>query len=134
MATRLEQIQAAVSDRYLVDRQIGAGGMATVFLAHDRRQDRRLALKVLNDELAATVGAERFIREVRLAARLSHPHILPVYESGEGEGLLFYFMPFVEGESLRDRLMREGQLPIEDALRIATDIGDALGYAHRKGI
>ena len=122
MATRLEQIQAAVSDRYRVDRQIGAGGMATVFLAHDRKYDRRLALKVLNDDLAATVGAKRFLREVSLAARLSHPHVLPVYESGEHEGLLFYFMPFVEGESLRDRLTREGQLPIEEALRIAADV------------
>lgn len=134
MATRLEQIQAAVSDRYRVDRQIGAGGMATVFLAHDRKHDRRLAVKVLNDDLAATVGAERFLREVSLAARLSHPHVLPVYESGERNGLLFYFMPFIEGESLRDRLTREGQLPIEEALRIAADVGDALGYAHRKKI
>ena len=108
--------------------------MATVYLAHDLRHDRPVALKVLHPELAATLGPERFLREIRITARLQHPHILPVLDSGEAAGLLWYTMPYVEGESLRDRLRRERQLPLDDALQIAREVADALGYAHGQGI
>ena len=108
--------------------------MATVFLAHDLQHDRPVALKVLHPELAATLGPERFQREIRTTARLQHPHILPVLDSGEAAGQLWYTMPYVEGESLRDRLRREGQLPLDDALQIAREVADALGYAHSQGI
>ena len=110
--------------------------MATVYLAHDLRHDRPVALKVLHPELAAALGPERFLREIRLAARLQHPHILAVHDSGEmpATGLLWYAMPYVEGESLRDRLRRERQLPVEDAVRIAREVADALDYAHRQGV
>jgi len=108
--------------------------MATVYLAHDLRHDRSVALKVLHPELAATLGPERFQREIRTTARLQHPHILPVLDSGEAAGQLWYTMPYVVGESLRDRLRREGQLPLDDALQIAREVADALGYAHGQGI
>src|SRR5438309_7355064 len=104
--------------------------MATVFLALDLKHDRPVAVKVLRPELAAALGPERFLREIRLAARLTHPHILPLHDSGEADGFLFYVMPYVEGESLRDRLTRERQLPVEDAVQIARDVADALSYAH----
>ncbi|HMN10595.1 MAG TPA: serine/threonine-protein kinase [Gemmatimonadaceae bacterium] len=125
---------AALADRYRVERELGRGGMATVFLAHDVRHDRPVALKVLHPELAASLGAERFLREIRIAARLRHPRILPVHDSGETVGWLWYTMPFVEGESLRQRLAREGQLPIEQALRITSQVLGALGYAHAHGV
>ena len=112
----------------------GRGGMAIVYLAHDLRHDRPVALKVLLPELAATLGPERFQREIKLAARLQHPHILTVHDSGEAAGQLWFTMPFVEGESLRDRLRRERQLPVDDALRIATEAARALDYAHHHGI
>ena len=124
----------ALRDRYLLERELGRGGMATVFLARDLRHDRQVALKVLHPELAATLGPERFQREIRLAARLQHPHILTVHDSGETAGQLWFTMPLVEGESLRDRLRRETQLPVEDALRIATDAARALQYAHDHGV
>src|SRR5438128_8778982 len=104
--------------------------MATVYLAHDLRHDRPVALKVLRPELAAAIGPERFLREIQIAARLTHPNILPLHDSGEAEGLLYYVMPYVEGESLRDRLGREKQLPLDDALQIAREVADALSYAH----
>ena len=134
MADLLTRLRAALGDRYRLDRELGRGGMATVYLAHDLRHDRQVALKVLHPELAATLGPERFQREIRLAARLQHPHILTVHDSGETAGQLWFTMPLVEGESLRDRLRREAQLPIEDAIRITTDAARALQYAHDHGV
>jgi serine/threonine-protein kinase len=129
-----ERLKTALLSRYLIDRELGRGGMATVFLAHDVRHDRKVALKVLRPELAAVIGAERFLREIRLTANLQHPHILPLHDSGEADGFLYYVMPYVEGESLRDWLNREVQLPMEDALRIATQVSAALSYAHKHGV
>ena len=130
----LSRLRTALSGRYVVERELGAGGMATVFLAQDVKHDRQVAVKVLLPELAATLGAERFEREIRLAAKLQHPHILGLYDSGAENGLLYYVMPFVKGESLRDRLRREGMLPIEDAIRITLEVCGALGYAHEHGV
>ena len=129
-----QRLQEALSGRYVIERELGAGGMATVYLARDLRHDRPVALKVLRAEVSESLGPERFQREIRLAARLQHPHILPVHDSGVDAGLLWYTMPYVEGESLRDRLRREGQLPLEDALRITREVTDALGYAHSQGV
>jgi serine/threonine-protein kinase len=127
-------LAAALSERYTINRELGHGGMATVYLARDLKHDRLVALKVLHPELAATLGPERFEREIRLAARLDHPHILPLFESGETAGVLWYTMPYVEGESLRDWLQREGQLPLEDAIQVAREVADALDCAHQKGV
>ncbi len=124
----------ALHGRYLLERELGRGGMATVYLAQDVKHSRLVALKVLRADLAAAVGPERFLREIRVTARLDHPHILPVLASGEAAGLLWYTMPYVEGESLRDRLRRETQLSVDEALRIAREIADALGYAHAHGV
>jgi serine/threonine-protein kinase len=124
----------ALRDRYVLERELGRGGMATVYLARDLRHDRPVALKVLHPELAATLGPDRFLREIRIAARLQHPHILPLHDSGEGAGRLWYTMPYVEGESLRGRLRREIQLPLEVALGIARQIAGALDYAHQHGV
>lgn len=134
MTTPPPQFADALRDRYVVERELGRGGMATVFLAHDLRHGRPVALKVLHPELAATLGPERFLREIKLAARLQHPHILSVYDSGEAAGHLWYTMPYVEGESLRDRLTREKQLPLEDAFQIARNVLAALDYAHSHGV
>jgi tetratricopeptide (TPR) repeat protein len=128
------RLETALSGRYTIGREIGRGGMAIVYLARDVRHGRDVALKVLRPELAATLGPERFLQEIRLAAGLAHPHILPLHDSGEADGCLFYVMPFVPGESLRDRLERDGQLPLVDALAIAREIADALGYAHQAGV
>src|SRR6185312_3238873 len=130
----LARLTAALADRYRLERELGRGGMATVYLAHDLRHKRPVALKVLHPELAQTLGPERFQREIETAARLQHPHILTVHDSGEAAGQLWFTMPFVEGESLRDRLRRERQLPFDDALRIATEAARALDYAHHHGI
>ncbi len=124
----------SLHDHYALERQLGRGGMATVYLAHDLKHDRPVALKVLHPELAAALGPERFLREIRTTARLQHPHILPVHDSGEAGGFLYYVMPYVEGESLRERLRRETQLPLEEALAIAREVGLALDYAHRHGV
>jgi serine/threonine-protein kinase len=124
----------ALQDRYVLERELGRGGMATVYLAHDVQHGRPVGLKVLHPELAAAVGPERFLREIRVTARLDHPHILPVLASGEAAGLLWYTMPYVEGESLRDRLRRETQLSVDEALRIACEVADALDYAHTHGV
>ncbi len=134
MSTIQERLRALLSDQYAIERELGRGGMATVFLAKDLKHDRDVAIKVLHPELAATIGADRFEREIKLAAKLQHPHILGLYDSGAADGLLYYVMPFVQGESLRDRLDREGQLPIDDALQVALEVADALGYAHQLGI
>src|SRR6266487_3298230 len=132
----LETLRDALAERYAVERELGRGGMATVFLAEDLKHGRPVAIKVLHPELAAALGggAERFLREIAIAARLQHPHILPLYDSGAAGGLLFYVMPYVEGESLRDRLDREKQLSLEDAVRITTEVAGALAYAHSHGV
>src|SRR5256885_2350638 len=130
MAQVLARLQAALADRYGIDRELGHGGMATVYLAQDLKHGRSVAIKVLRRELAAALGAERFLREIEIAARLTHPHILPLHDSGEAGGFLYYVMPFVQGESLRDRLNREPQLPVEEAVRIGRDVASALSYAH----
>ena len=127
-------LETALADRYRVERELGRGGMATVYLAHDLRHDRPVALKVLRPELAATLGPERFQREIRFAARLQHPHILTVLDSGESSGQLWFTMPYVDGETLRARIRREGQLPLAEALRIAREAAAALDYAHRHGV
>ncbi len=134
MNDAVSRLGAALADRYVVERELGAGGMATVYLAHDVRHDRRVALKVLRPELSAILGAERFLAEIKTTANLQHPHILSLFDSGEADGLVFYVMPYVEGESLRDRLTREKQLPVEDAVRIAGEVADALEYAHKRGV
>ena len=134
MPELLGRLQSALADRYRLDREVGAGGMATVYLAEDVRHDRRVALKVLRPELAAVIGAERFLAEIKLTANLQHPHILPLFDSGEADGYLFYVMPFIQGETLRDRLTREKQLPVADAIRITTEVARALDYAHRHGV
>ena len=152
MTEPVTRLQAALADRYRVERELGRGGMAMVYLAHDLRHDRPVALKVLRPELAASLGPERFLQEIRIAARLQHPHILPVFDSGEaaagtreaggreaggrevGVGQLWYTMPYVEGESLRQRMAREGPLPLDQAVRIATQVLSALGYAHAHGV
>ena len=127
----VDRLAAALADRYQIERELGQGGMATVYLAHDLKHDRQVAIKVLRPELAAVIGAERFLREIKTVASLQHPHVLGLIDSGELDGTAYYVMPFVEGESLRDRLSREKQLPIPDAVRIATEVASALDYAHR---
>jgi serine/threonine-protein kinase len=146
MSDAATRLTAALADRYRIERELGAGGMATVYLAHDLKHDRQVAIKVLRPELAAVIGAERFLSEIKTTANLQHPHILPLFDSGQAVGrsggatdgpaaeYLFYVMPYVEGESLRDRLSREKQLPIHDAVRIATEVASALDYAHRHNV
>jgi len=130
MAELLDRLGAALASRYRIQRELGQGGMAKVFLAHDLKYERAVAVKVLRPELAAEVGASRFLREIQIAARLHHPHILPLYDSDQVDGLVYYVMPYIEGETLRQRLSRERQLPIGDALQIAREVADALSYAH----
>jgi serine/threonine-protein kinase len=125
---------AALSSQYRVERELGRGGMATVYLAEDLRHQRRVAIKVVHPDLAAAIGGDRFLTEIRTTATLQHPHILGLIDSGNADGVLYYVMPFVEGETLRARLAREGQLPVDDAVRIATDVASALDYAHRHGV
>jgi serine/threonine-protein kinase len=134
MTSILDELNASLRGRYLVEDEIGEGGMATVYRARDVRHDRHVAIKVLHPELAAVIGAERFLAEIRTTANLQHPHILPLHDSGNADGKLFYVMPFVEGVTLRQRIMREHQLPIGDAVRIASEVASALGYAHRHGV
>jgi serine/threonine protein kinase/tetratricopeptide (TPR) repeat protein len=128
------RLQSSIADRYTLEREVGRGGMATVFLAQDPRYRRSVALKVLHPELTLSLGSERFLREIQIAARLQHPHIVPLYDSGQAGDLLYYVMPFIEGESLRQRLEREHQIPLEDAVRIARAVATALDYAHRQQI
>ncbi len=134
MADSRSPLVTALADRYRIERELGQGGMATVYLAEDLRHDRKVAIKVLRPELAAVIGAERFLREIKTIATLQHPHILGLIDSGQANGTAWYVMPFVEGESLRDRLRREKQLSIADALRLATEVASALDYAHRHGV
>ena len=134
MSDLLTRVKGAVAERYSVDRIIGTGGMSTVFAARDQKHSRDVALKVLHPELAAVVGPDRFLREIEIIAGLDHPHILPMYDSGEVDGLLYYVMPQVGGESLRDQLDRDGPLPAEQALRIAREVADGLQFAHAAGI
>jgi len=124
------RLRSALADRYLIDRELGRGGMATVYLARDLRHRRPVAVKVLHPELAYVVGADRFLREIEVAANLNHPHILPLFDSGEVDGLLYYVMPYVAGESLRNKLRREIHLPVGEALTIAREVADALNHAH----
>ncbi|HZN98369.1 MAG TPA: serine/threonine-protein kinase, partial [Gemmatimonadales bacterium] len=130
----LDRLKQALKHRYTIERELGRGGMATVYLARDLKHDRLVAIKVLRPELTASLGGERFLREIRLTARLDHPHILPVLNSGESSGVLWYAMPYVEGETLRQRLSREVQLPVSEASKIAQEVADALDYAHRHGV
>ena len=134
MNDTLSRLTSALADRYRIERELGQGGMATVYLAHDLKHDRDVAIKVLHPELAAALGGDRFLSEIKTTAKLQHPHILPLLDSGEADGLLYYVMPFVAGESLRARLDRETQLPIDEAVRIAREVADALGHAHAQGI
>jgi tRNA A-37 threonylcarbamoyl transferase component Bud32 len=134
MTKSQDRLHQALADRYRIEREIGQGGMATVYLASDIRHDRQVAVKVLRPDLSASIGSERFLQEIRIAARLGHPHILPLHDSGDAEGLLYYVMPYISGESLRQRLAREGELPVGDTLRILRDVADALAYAHQHGV
>ncbi|HMV31832.1 MAG TPA: serine/threonine-protein kinase, partial [Gemmatimonadales bacterium] len=134
MSDTLAKLQAALKDRYGIQRELGRGGMATVYLATDLKHDREVAIKVLHPELAATLGPERFDREIKFAAKLQHPNILGLFDSGDADGLLYYVMPFVYGESLRERLERDHMLPVDFAVHVALEVADALGYAHMLGI
>ena len=134
MTDIMSRLTAALGDKYAFERELGAGGMATVYLARDLKHDREVAVKVLLPELSASIGGERFEREIRVAGRLQHPHILGMFDSGVADGLLYYVMPFVKGQSLRDRIDNEGQLPIDDALHIILEVLDAIGYAHEQQI
>ena len=127
-------LASALAGRYAIERELGQGGMATVYLARDVRHERLVALKVLRPELAASLGPERFLREIKLAAQLQHPHILPLHDSGEAAGFLYYVMPYVEGESLRARLAHRGELPVHDTVKILMEVTDALAYAHGRGV
>jgi len=128
------RLTAALAERYRLEREAGQGGMATVYLAEDLKHRRKVAVKVLRPELAAALGPERFLREIEIAAQLQHPHVLPLFDSGEADGFLYYVMPFVEGESLRERLKRENRLPIPEAVRILREVVDALAHAHQHGV
>jgi eukaryotic-like serine/threonine-protein kinase len=128
------RFRAEVNDRYRLDRELGQGGMAVVYLAHDVRHDRSVAVKVIRPELSAVIGADRFLQEIKLTAHLHHPHILPLYDSGSAEGLLYYVMPYVAGESLRARLDRERQLPVDETVTMVRALALALDYAHRQGV
>jgi eukaryotic-like serine/threonine-protein kinase len=134
VSDQLNRLQAPLAGRYRIERELGHGGMATVFLAQDLRHDRPVALKVLHPDLAQVMGPERFLREIRICSRLQHPHILSVYDSGDADGQLWFTMPYIDGETLRGRLLREKQLPVDDALRIAREVADALHYAHQHGV
>ena len=130
----VDRLRASLADRYRLERELGQGGMATVYLAEDLKHQRRVAIKVLRPELAAVIGAERFLQEIRTIATLQHPHILGLIDSGNVEGTAYYVMPYVEGESLRVRLEREKQLPVAEAVRVASEAAGALDYAHRHGV
>ncbi|HTG85109.1 MAG TPA: serine/threonine-protein kinase, partial [Gemmatimonadales bacterium] len=134
MPSTADLLKAALADRYRIDREIGQGGMATVYLAEDLKHHRKVAVKVLRPEIAATLGSDRFFREIEVAAQLQHPHILPLLDSGESQGFYYYVMPYVAGESLRERLAKVGELPIHDAVKILSEVVDALAAAHANGV
>ena len=134
MSDQIQGLTDILSGQYRVEREVGAGAMAVVYLAQDLKHHRQVAVKVLRPELAAAVGGDRFLREIDIAANLRHPHILPLLDSGDAEGFLFYVMPYVEGESLRQKLDREKQLAIDESIAIAREVGDALAYAHARGV
>ena len=134
MSDPVTRLNTALEGRYAIERELGEGGMATVYLADDLKHERKVALKVLKPELAAVVGAERFLAEIKTTANLTHPHILPLHDSGEADGFLFYVMPHIEGESLRERIDREKQLGVDDALAITQKVAGALDYAHQNGV
>ena len=134
MSDLLARLKVALESRYAIDRELGAGGMATVYLAEDVKHRRKVAVKVLRPELAASLGPTRFLREIEIAAQLQHPHILPLLDSGEADGFLYYVMPYIDGVSLRDRLTRQGELPVAEATRLLRDVADALSYAHGRGV
>src|SRR5687767_13626300 len=129
-----DRLITALADRYRIERELGAGGMATVYLAQDLKHDRKVAIKVLKPELAAVLGAERFVVEIKTTAAMSHPHILPLFDSGTADGFLFYVMPYIQGETIREKLNRETQFGVDEAVRIAREVADALDYAHRHGV
>ncbi len=130
----ISRLNAALEGRYTIERELGQGGIATVYLADDLKHERKVALKVLKPELAAVGGAERFLAEIKTTANLQHPHILPLFDSGEADRFLFYVMPYVQGETLADRIKREKQLPVDEALGIATSVASALQHAHERGV
>src|SRR5512142_2978660 len=134
MSGPVDRLATALSERYRIERELGRGGMATVYLAEDLKHDRKVALKVLKPELAAVLGAERFVQEIKTTAALQHPHILPLFDSGAADGFLYYVMPFIDGETLRTKLDRETQLGIDESVRITVAVADALDYAHRHGV
>ena len=134
MADTFDRLKTALADRYAIEHELGAGGMATVYLAEDLKHHRKVAVKVLRPELAAAIGPERFLREITITAQLNHPHILPLLDSGEDEGFLYYVMPYMQGESLRDRLNRDKQLSVDDAVKLACEVADALNSAHKHDV
>ena len=134
MSEIIERLTAALAGRYRIERELGTGGMATVYLAHDEKHDRKVALKVLKPELAAVIGAERFLNEIKVTANLQHSHITPLFDSGEADSFLYYVMPYVEGESLRDKLDRQKQLGVEEAVEVTKAVASALDYAHRHDV
>ena len=134
MTDAISRLSTALAGHYRIERELGQGGMATVYLAEDLKHERKVAVKVLRPDLSASLGSERFLREIRIAAQLQHPHVLTVFDSGEAGGFLYYVMPYIEGETLRAKLVRDGQLPVGDAVRILREIADALAYAHGRGV
>lgn len=134
MTDTIDRLKTALADRYAIERELGAGGMATVYLAEDLKHHRKVAVKVLRPELSAILGGERFLNEIKVTANLQHPNILPLYDSGEADTLLYYMMPYIEGESLRDKLNREKQLSIEETVKIAESVAAALDYAHQHDV
>ena len=134
MVVGLERLRTVLAERYAIDCELGRGGMATVYLAQDLKHGRPVAIKVLRPDLAESLGSARFLREIRIASRLAHPNILPVHDSGSADGLLYYVTPYVAGESLRERIRREGPLPLRDAIRITREVAEALAYAHGQDV
>ena len=134
MSDHFARLKTALADHYTIEEELGSGGMATVYLAEDLKHHRKVAVKVLRPELAATLGPERFLREIEVAARLTHPHILPLHDSGDADGFLYYVMPYIEGQSLREKLANEGELTIAEAVKILREVVDALASAHKHGV